>query len=376
MIRIALAALVLAANAGAAAPRYKVLTHVSLENRDEPPSFVCLDGLRLLDRNRLVQIGRPVERSDAFTVLDLRTLAVREIPIPGFPGSGPGQPAGPFIDRPAFYDVGNGHAGVLLRAGRGVASDALWAEWDLKKNAIVRTLPLGGLGGGKWLSVSPIGYDPKTKECFVELVRFGARLVTSPNRGGHFDVIVLGVTDTVRTVTEFTTSRKLTSQGPYFDPVRLRSFHVEYAEYAGNTSMGFVVDLATGAVNTFELPPLVYGFAFDPDGRTGYVYSERDGTVSALDFETGKTGRTIKPGRKGHVLDFVAPGVLWLGRNHGMYFFETPSLRQKSLLSPKKIYQHADHLEGSLALPGRVLMRNYENLYLIELPGIGGRVVR
>ncbi|MEK7765690.1 MAG: hypothetical protein AAB368_05585, partial [bacterium] len=49
----------LLAGAAAAAPRpaYRVAKYVSLETRLTPPSFVCLDGLQLLDRGKLVQIG-------------------------------------------------------------------------------------------------------------------------------------------------------------------------------------------------------------------------------------------------------------------------------------------------------------------------------
>ncbi len=368
--RLAAAVMCLWPVAAAAGPSYKVRHHVSLETVDQPPSFVCLDGIWLLDRGNLVQIGRPMDRSNAFHVVDLKTLETRLVEIPELRG-GPAMPKSELgVDRPAFYDTRNAHAGILLRGGGLVTGDSGYAEWDLKANRIVRRLPLGGMDGARYMSVQPIGYDPASRECFIEIVRTGVRYATSPNKGGHFDVSILGVTDTIRPIAAWTYDRKLTSKGPYFDPVRKRSMHVEYAEYAGNISMATVVDLTTGAINQFPLPPLIYGFTFDPDGKTGWAYSERLGEVFAVDLTTGAIGRKAKPGRKAHVLDFVAPGVLFLGRNGGMHFFETAKLRQTGLISPKKIYASADHLEGTLVLPGRVLMRNYEHLYVLDFPGL------
>lgn len=368
-------AVLLHADIPAAAPKYVVVKEVPLETKDQPPSFVCLDGIWPLDRGNLVQLGRPMERSNALHVLDMKTLEIRLVEIPELRG-GPAMPKDELgVDRPAFYDSKNSQAGILLRGGGLVTGDAGYAEWDLKQNRIVRRLPLGGLDGARWMSVKPIGYDPATRECFIELVRYGVRLTTSPNVGGHYDVAVLGVSTRVRPIAAFTTGLKQTSQGPYYDPAHQRSFHVEYAEHAGTISQGTVVDLATGTTNSFPLPPLIYGFAFDPDGKTGYAYSERLGEVFAVDLATGAIGRKAKPGRKGHVLDFVAPGVLFLGRNGGMHVFDAKTLRQTGMIPPKRVYANADHLENSLVLPGRVLMRNYERVFVLDFPALAGRAV-
>ncbi|MEK7477054.1 MAG: hypothetical protein AAB152_15625 [Candidatus Coatesbacteria bacterium] len=364
-----LAVLITAATAGAAPkPAYKVMYRCSLDLREKPQSFVCLDGPQLLDRGRIVQLGRPIDRPDVLTLLDLSTFRTREVEVPGLRGKWPPSQTEPEVDRPMYYDTTDGMAGILLRTG-GVRGSAEYAEWDLRANRISRRFPLATPDGAQWMSVDPVGYDPARKECYLQVVKYGVRFKTSPNRGGHYDVSVLAVSDRVRTVTSWTESNKLGSKGPYFDPVHRRSMHVEYSEHAGTISGAHLVDLETGAVKTYQLPPLIYGFAFDPDPRRAYAYSYRTREVFPLDLATGVMGKGRVFGNVGHLLDFVAPGVLCLGRNFGMHFLDAKTLKEKWFLNPKDFHKVDAHLEGSIFLPGRALVRSYENFYVIDFPG-------
>lgn len=352
---------------GTPAPKYRVVKHLSLETRTEPPTFVCLDGLQLLDRGRIVQIGRPVEAPNVLTVLDLRTFEVANLTIPDVPGTQVPSRTEMSVDRPLFYDTDNGTAGILMRAG-GVTGDAGYAEWDLRANRIVRRLPLAGPDGARWMSVTPIGYDPVRKEGYVEVVKYGVRFKTSPNRGGHYDLTVLGVGERVRTIASLTTRLKFGSKGPYFDLARRRSMHIEYAEYAGNVSAAYLVDLDTGTVKTYQLPPVVYGFTFDPGGRTGYVYSFRDSELLKLDLETGELGPKRRVGSYGHLVEFVGPGLLLLARNPGLHLIDAATLKERWFLDSKKVNAPGLHVEGSVVLPGRILLRNGYELFVVDFP--------
>ena len=65
----------------------------------------------------MVQIGRPVEQRNVFTLLDLGSLDVRAVTVPEYPATQVPPRTEMAVDRPLFYDTGNGTAGVLLRAG-------------------------------------------------------------------------------------------------------------------------------------------------------------------------------------------------------------------------------------------------------------------
>lgn len=363
-------ALLAAAAVAAPQPSFRVAKKLSLELRDTAPTFACLDGLLMLDRNRLVQIGRPIERRNVFTVLDMKSLEIREIAVDGLPATQVPAKTEMAMDRPLFYDTDNGVAGMLLRRGGLVSGDAEYAEWDLRTRRITRRLPIESIASARWMSVQPIGYDPVRREAYVEVVRNMGPAWKTGTREGEYELEVIGISDQVRRIATLTTSQKFTQKSPYFDPVHRRSMHIEYAEFAGNISNAYLVDLDTGAVKTFPLPPVIYGFAFDPDGRTGYVYSFRDSDVLKLDLQSGTVIAKRKVGSYGHLLDFVAPNLLLLGRNQGMHFLDARTLKERWFLDPKKFHKVSAHLEGSIFLPGRALVRVFYELYVVDFPGL------
>ncbi len=368
-----LAAGLIACAAAAAAvpvPPFQVVKHLSLETRTTAPSFVCLDGITLLDRGRLLHIGRPLEDRSVLRVLDLASLQIHDLRVPGIPGPMSVPPKQLAVDKPLYYDTANGTAGILLRGGASVSGDAAYAEWDLGTNRVVRTLPLAPGAGAYWTSVNAIGYDPGRREAYVEVVRCrgGGNLPCKP--GGPFDWAVLAVTDRVRTVATWTGPLKPTQKEPYYDPIHHRSMHIEYAECGAEQTTAHLVDLDAGTVKPVALPRVIYGFAFDPDGRTGYVYSYTTRQVFALDLETGRIGRRATFGNVGHLLEFVAPGTLLLGRDPGMHFIDARTLRETGFLPTAAFHRGSPHLEGSVFMPGRAIVRNYSDLYVIDLPGL------
>ena len=352
--------------AATAAPRYEMVKHVSLKIRTDEPSFVCLNPLKLLDRGRMVYIGRPIKNRSVLVVLDLESLEEKRITIPDIPGTQVPPRDVMAVDRPIFYDTANATAGIILRAGGLVGGDAVYAEWDLERNRISRRLPLAEVGDARWVSARPIGYDHERKECFIEIVRCRTGVEATHHRGRLYELAVLAVADEVRTVVSFDTRLRYTGKSPYFDPIHRRSMHIEYNEHG--RSYGYLVDLETGEMKRFALPRVIYGFAFDPDGRTGYVYAEKTGKVFKLDLETGKRGKSKIYGRRGHLLEFVAPGVLLLGRNRAMHFIDAKTLSQKDLLKPSDFHWESAHLEGSIFMPGRALVRIFYELYIVDFP--------
>lgn len=372
-IRLLLAGLSLlavAARDAAAAPRYKVLKHIPLELRTQPPTFVCLDHLALLDRGRLAFIGRPIEDRATFTVLDLETLETRNLTVPDTPRIQVAPKGLMVVDKPLYYDTGNGTAGILLRGGGMVSGDAALLEWDLRSNKAVRQVPLANVGNSQYFSVEMIGYDPGRRECFVEIMRPLGAAPGPTGQGGRYELSVLGVTDTVRTIATIRTTNRYTGKSPYFDPVHRRSAHVEYVEIGGEQARTgvHIVDLDSGRVHTIELPRVIYGFAFDPDGRTGYAYSNTTGEVLRFDLETGTVDNKAKRGRFGHVLDFVAPGRLLLMRNARLHLLDSKTLKELGGVDPRDFHKGSTHTEGSIVMPGRALVRVFYDLYVVDFP--------
>ncbi len=355
--------------AAAKAPAWRLAKHVSLELKTEPPGFVCLHGLTMLDRGHLVNLGRPLSDRQGLVMLDLKTLEVRTIRIPDWEGGRWPEKGALDPGQPLYYDTENGRAGVVMRRNGRVADDAVLLEWDLRSNRVVRLVDLAPGAGSRWTSVKPIGYDPDLREVYIEIVRCLGDLETPHKPEGMYNLSVLGVSDSVRTIASFDTKLRYTGKSPYFDPVHRRSMHVEYAEYKGSISTAYLVDFGTGKVRSFPLPTVIYGFAFDPDGRTGYVYTETTGEVFKLDLGTGKEGARRKFGRRAHLLDWIGPNTLVLGRNRGMHFLDSRTLRQKYFLDPAAFHKGSTHLEGSVFLPGRALVRIFYELYVIDFPG-------
>jgi len=365
-----LAACLASAPAGVAhAGKYdwRVLKHISLDLRTEKPTFVCLS-TTLLDRGHLLNIGRPLEDRSALTMLDLDTMEITDYHVPEIPGPWVPPKDMMVVDVPLFYDRQNGMAGLLLRAGGLVSGDALFAEWDLQSNRITRRLPLAKAAGAPWTSVKSAGYDPERRECYVEILRPRAGPGTDPNRGGQFDVSIIGVTDRVRPIASFHAKAPFGSKGPYYDSARHRSMHVEYREHGVTTA--YLVDLDTGVVREYELPPIIYGFAFDPDGKTAYVYTYPTSEVFKLDLTTGNITSRRRYGRPAHSLEFIAPNTLVLMHNTMMHFIDSRTLRERFSLPPSRFHQGLPHLEGSYVLPGRILARIYYQLYVIDFPGL------
>jgi len=351
---------------------YRVVKQVPLDLRTEPPTFVCLSHLALLDRGRLVYIGRPLEQHSTFTVLDLESLEIRNLTVPGIPGMQVPPKGQLAVDKPLFYDTANGVAGILLRGGGLVSGDAVYMEWDLRANRESRRIELAPGAGAPWTSVEAIGYDPERRECYVEIIREVPDEQGARGQLPFHQVAVVGITDRVRTIATIRTKNRYSSKSPYFDPVHRRSAHVEYVELGGEQARtgAHIVDLDSGAVTELSLPRVIYGFAFDPDGTAAYAYSNTTGEVLKVNLGTGVVVRRSGLGRFGHVLDFVAPDTLVLMRNARLHFLDSATLKEKWGLNCSAFHQGSPHTEGSIVIPGRILARIYYTLYVIDFPGL------
>ncbi len=354
----------------AATPKYRIIKHVSLETRTQEPTFVALSHPRLLDRGRLLKLGRPFGNRSSFIALDLQTLEEHLYQVPDIEGPWVPTPDQFVVDEPAYYDTDLGSAGLVLREGGKVSGGASWAEWDLKANRIVNRLPLAPANPNAWTGVEAFGFDPDRKETFIELHSPAPGRQEKPcQQAGPYDLTILAVTDRVRTVANFKTALRYTGKSPYFDPIHRRSMHVEYAECEGEETTAYLVDLDSGSVKKFPLPKIIYGFAFDPDGRTGYAYTEPTGEVFTLDLESGAIGRRRAFGRRAHLLSWIGPHLLCLGRNAGMHFIDPKTLKQVGFIDTKTIHKKGStHLEGSTFVPGRAIVRNFRNVYVLDFP--------
>ena len=374
---VGLALLLGAAGAAAGArTRYRVVKHVPLDLRTEEPSFVCLDHLALLDRGRLAFIGRPIKDRSMFTVLDLKTLEVRNLTVPDTPRVQGAAKGVLVVDKPLYYDTGNGTAGILLRAGGMVSGDAVLLEWNLRANRALTLIPLAQVAPSPYVGVDMIGYDPARRECFIEIQRPLQGAKSPTGQGGRYELVVLGVRDgTARPIATITTTNRYTSKSPYYDPVHRRSAHVEYVEIGGEQAETGVhlVELDSGRVHEIKLPRVIYGWAFDPDGMTGYAYSNTTGEVLKVDLETGTVLRQATLGRYGHGLDFVAPNTLLLMRNARLHFLDARTLRETGGVAPSEFHRGSTHTEGSIVMPGRALVRIFYQLYVVDFPNLPPR---
>lgn len=354
----------------AATPPYKIIKHISLETKTEEPTFVALSHPRLLDRGRLLKLGRPFGNRSSWFSLDLATLETTLIQVPEIPGPWVPKPEEFVIDEPAYYDTDLGSAGLVLREGGKVSGGAAWAEWDLKTNRIVNRLTLAPANPKAWTGVEAFGFDPSRKETFIQLHTPSPGKQEKPcQQAGPYDLTILAVTDRVRTVANFKTTLRYTGKSPYFDPIHRRSMHIEYAECEGEETTAYLVNLDSGAVKKFPLPKIIYGFAFHPDGRSAFAYTEPTGEVFTLDLETGKIGKKRPFGRRAHLLSWIGPNLLCLGRNKGMHFIDPTTLKQTGFIDPVKFHtKGSTHLEGSTFVPGRAIVRIFKNLYILDFP--------
>lgn len=325
----------------------RVLKRIPLATRTAPPTFQpAAGGLSLLDRWRLVLLGSRIEDRSTLELLDLTTLEVGTVVVPELPDA-------LVVEQLLFYDTELGTAGVLARVGGDVAGAGVYAEWDLRRNRIVRTLPL--FPGGAATQVRFMGLDLNVlqRECFLEV------------RRGR-EVSVLGVTEEVRRVATFTLQHEPAPYGPWFDAAYRRSLHLEYAD---GSTLAHLVDLTRGTVSTLTLPPRTRAFAFSHAGR-GFAYSEETGELQTVNLRTGATGKTARLGGGGDaLLETTGPGSpLVLVRGEAIHRIDPHWFLELERIAPLDFLPDDARVEGSLIVLGGALVRAGDAAYLVELP--------
>jgi YVTN family beta-propeller protein len=283
------------------------------------------------------------------------------------PGLFPRQDAGgslpPYsIETLLFYDRTDQAAGLLVYDPHGVPDGrCLYLHWDLAKGRITHALVLGRKAAGmKWINARAIGYSPTSREVYVQV---------HGDRGGggraRYDVQVVAAGARLRTVVALAAQGPL-SRGPFHDRARERAVLVEYGE-AGvtGTPTGFLVDLRTGKTLRFTIPVTTYGLEFDPDGRSIYAFNAQQGELWVIDAATGARTRRVKAGTLGHGLGLVQPDVLLLLRNATLHFYDRATLVEQAALPTARFVKGFSHVEGSHVVPGGVVLRNGDALYLV-----------
>lgn len=375
-----LAGLVLvAAPALAGKPRVEVKKKVSIAQRAKPPTFSSVGRTSLMDRGRLVYLGRGLfAEQDRFFFLDTRSMETIEVraPITRFleehPEQFPGAEGAGWMryasDHLVFYDTEDGRAGILYGDNRGKQRRLFCLVWDLKAKRIVRADPLGTrVLGSRWAGAKRIGYDTERGE---GLVRVHVMEMVGEKRPGTVRVVGIGK-EKARVIARVELGRNLRDP-PYFDPAGRRVMLTEYAELPveGAPPVGHLVQLDTGEVTACRIPVTPYGFAYGPAGKSLYAYSNQAGELWRIDAQSGKRIQQAKLAKRGHALGFVAPGRLLMLNHKGFHFLDAETLKRKAFVPYDVIAKGYWHVEGSFIVPGRAYIENGQDFLIVDLPDI------
>jgi hypothetical protein len=357
----------------------RVLKQISREQRTQPPTFTPTAAPVLLDRGRLVHHGlglwqdqhklsffRLSDGAEQIVEVPLESFFLRE--AASFPGaSGSGFPRYRLRSL-LFYDTDDRRAGLLLdespaRTRKG-ARRLHYLHWDLARRQITSSLLLGEESTGSYPDgIEALLYDPKRQELLCQVSE-----TPSPRPADVATVVsILAISPQAQRVVGQVSTARTVSRGPFVDRDRRRALVAEYAERDGETPRGYLVDLETGKHTAMAIPLTTYGAAFNPDGKVLYLYGSKRGVVEARATESGKLLRTAKVGSLGHGLAWIGPGALLLLRNSGLQPLDAKRLTKRPFIPSTKLYPGFSHVEGSFALPGRVVIKNGGTIHLVEL---------
>lgn len=339
--------------------QFKVKKVVSLEAHTEKPSFYGDPRPHLLDRGRALYYGRGAAYGPGLVyVVELPKLEERilEAPTAEFSHAHPELVVSPVIEDMPCLDRTDGRAALVLKDAQRNKAYVAW--WDLAQDKLTAAFPVGERGKANWIGVSTIGYLPERGECFVQVER---------SVGAGFDDAVVAVSkDGVRTVATFN-PKFITSHGPWFDPVHERVVVTEIVEVPGAQPQGYLVDLANGDVRPFPIPQLVYGFTFDPDGRTLYAYGVKARELWAINAATGAATRRIRMGDIGHALGWVGDALAVVG-NVRIHLLDRQTLGHRGAVGTRRIAPESVNVENSVVLPdGTVALDTFYKLYMTRL---------
>lgn len=329
--------------------QFTVKKVVSLEAHTEKPSFYGDPPPHLLDRGRALYYGRGAAYGPGLVyVVELPKLEERilEAPTSDFSHQHPELVVSPVIEDMPCLDRTDGRAALVLKDAKGEKTYVAW--WDLAQNKLTSAFAVGERGRANWVGVRAIGYLPERGECFVHVER---------SVGAGFDDAVVAVgKDGARTVATFN-AKFITSHGPWFDPIHQRAMIVEIVEVQGAQPTGYLVDLANGGVRSFPIPQLVYGFTFDPDGRTLYAYGVKARELWAINAATGAATKRIRMGDIGHALGWVGDALAVVG-NVRIHLLDRQTLGHRGAVGTRRIAPASVNVENSVVLPDGTIALN------------------
>ncbi len=355
--------------AAAKPPPLTVATKLSLAARHVPPTFYAAEPLVVVDRGRVVYLGRGAVRDpEAIELLDLGAHAPRRLKVPllAYAAAHPETPLAPTVQGLFCYDTADGVGAVLVHDRNTREQQVYLAHWDLAQDRIDRLSLLATRGREvNWVSTRAVGYDPTRRECLVALLE--SRRGEGPAE--TFRVTLLAVGDAVRTITTFAPERKLT-HWPVIDAAQQRVLFGEYAELdTDGVARAHVVDLQSGAVRSVPIPKVTYGLALAPDGARVYAYSNMTGELVAVALEGGAVDKRLQLAKRGHAFGYLTPETLLLVTPSSLHLLDAATLKTKGKLPTKTIDPSIMHVEGSLVLPNRLLLRAFDAFYVVDVGG-------
>lgn len=352
---------------------------VDLAQRTEVPTFTPASPLVLMNRGKMLYLGRGLWRDQqTFYLLRLSDLSrvTVKAPFNAYVRANPGMLVDPNDRRPLhkqfdvtrllYYDEANQDAGfeVADQIGPRRQRRHFLMQWNLTTKKVTHaTLVARSRVGQTYTHMLPLGYDTKRRE--FSYVR---QVIGKADEGRTVFVIAFGA-GKPRIVAQFEGQRSMSSN-TYVDPRHEYALLIEYAELAskGPAPRGHRIDLQSGKVRSFEIPLTTYGVAFDARGQRIYAYSSQLGQLWVVDAATGRRLQVLRIGKFGHALGVVSPSKLLLVRNNGVRQLRQTSrgLRLGRFFPITRIYTGFSHVGGSLVVPGHALIKNGDTLYVVS----------
>ncbi|MBW2701580.1 MAG: hypothetical protein JRF33_12255 [Deltaproteobacteria bacterium] len=351
---------------------------ISLERRKETPSFVKAK-LRIMDRGNLVYVGKGMwQEQERFILRQLDDGKEVELKAPlaeffaahpeTFPAAeGTGFPDY-FVEKLLFVDREGLRAGIHLvkKERKKKRYSHYHLGWDMKNNVIDR-FDLLGVRDKKTvrlLSVMPIAYRPVQKEIILQVQAWRQ---TNDESKINDQKLIGFAPDAKREIASWTT--KLDARRNFLDSDGKRVLIVEYAEQgsAGPLPSGHVLDLETGAKQSFPVPVTSYGATFTPDGKKLYVYSNQARIIWIIDLASGKKIKQVKVGGGGHALAWGPAGRVMLLAHRGLTFLDPKKLTRRQFFPTAKVFSGRAWIPGSVLTKNQAIMRNGKELVIVQL---------
>lgn len=270
-----------------------------------------------------------------YRLLDLSTLSVvdLEVPFKDFPREG--------LDALGVKELQGGellhHDGDVtsmlvdqMNGWKRVAT--FFVQFDHRSRRFSRLVKLLDVGPGGYLH--PFGFDPADEHWyFAYAVRAdGARVSDGPLRYELARVNLRTVEIDWRLTLQLPPrARQLKIDSARFSLDGRRLALVEYNDRAGERDQparpqqqAYVIDVASGRIDTYPIPLSAYGAAFTPDSRFLLIGSHEQGTIVRIDVVDRKQTHAVQATKTIHELH-VAPS--------GRYFLVVNNYE----LSPRKV---------------------------------------